>query len=452
MNIDLKINPNALHILNILQNRGFQAYIVGGAVRDIIMREPPNDFDICTDALPTQIKEIFNSFGFKTVLVGEKYGTVQVCVNGESFEATTFRTDNEYIDGRHPASVNFSKNIADDLKRRDFTINALACSVGKNNGEMTAINIIDIFGGMQDIENKIIRAVGDPCERFSEDALRMIRAVRFSAKLGFEIEPGTKSAICSLAEKISLVSKERISVEIEKILLSDNPEKFAELSDLNLLKYIMPSFDKKIKLNKLSAAKKIEFIKNLKKNFCVRFAALFNIYLLDEDMTGNEFELRDLRLKNLDIKNIGKIFEVVRLIRNNSESLSSKIFFKRLLCDFGKSVLDSALNITHILYDTEVDNIYNIIKEIELNGEPYKLSDLKINGDDIISLINNIDNIDSMDSIGKSCEGNTKSNKNNKNNKKIGLILSQCLEYVIQNPDKNTRAELIIFAEIIKNR
>ena len=413
------LNQNAARILKILENSGFQAYIVGGAVRDIIMGQTPHDYGICTDALPPQIKDIFAGLGFKTVLVGEKYGTVQVQMpeNGESFEVTTFRTDNEYIDGRHPESVSFSKNIADDLKRRDFTINALACS---NIGE---IKIIDLYNGQSDIENKIIRAVGDPLERFSEDALRMIRAVRFSAKLGFEIEPDTKYAICALAEKISLVSKERITAEIEKILLSGNPEKFLELSDLSLLKYIMPSFDEKIKYNQ---PKKMKFIKLLEKDFCVRFVALFDIYADDANSLD---ELRCLRLTNLDVKNIKKIFSAVRVIINNPDD-KSKEFYKRILRDYGEYVLDCALNITKILHNIDV---YAIIREIYSKSEPYKISDLKINGNDIIKIIDIIDMPGIVGITG--------------NNKKIGVILSQCLEYVIENPDKNTRSELIKLSE-----
>ena len=403
------ISLNAVKILRILESRGFQAYIVGGAVRDILMGRSPQDFDICTDALSSQMKEIFGSLGLKTVLVGEKYGTVQVCLNGEFFEVTTFRTDDEYIDSRHPESVSFSTDIADDLKRRDFTVNALACSVSKN-GE---VKIIDIFEGQPDIKNKIIRAVGDPRERFSEDALRMIRAVRFSAKLGFDIEPGTKSAILSLAEKINLVSMERISAEIEKILLSDNPEKFLDLSDLNLLKNIMPFLDEEIKRNK---SDKINMLRFLEKDFCVRFAALFEIY--GDNININE--LRGLRLKNFDVKNITNIFSAVKIIKSSNDCLQSKVFVKRILRGFGKSDINFASNITDTLYNIDM---YGIINEIESNREPYKLSDLKINGDNIINITDE------------------------KPGKKIGGILSECLEYVIENPDKNNYAELVGFVK-----
>jgi tRNA nucleotidyltransferase (CCA-adding enzyme) len=393
------INKNAVKILQILESHGFQAYIVGGAVRDIVLNKPPHDYDVCTDALPDDIKDIFGSLGYKTVLVGEKYGTVQVLLNGEGFEVTTFRIDNEYIDGRHPESVNFSQNLADDLKRRDFTINALACSVNAN----SEIKIIDFFGGQSDIENKIIRAVGNPCDRFSEDALRMMRAVRFSAQLGFEIEPDTKSAICELAANITFVSKERITVEIEKILLSNNPEKFFDLADLNLLKHIMPVHKEK------QHDEKINKIKLLEKDFCVRFAALLEICSSDADV------LKNLRLKSNDVKDITNIILAVRKIKNN-DSVISKVFLKMILRDFGLRVAKSALYIAKIIYDIDV---FDVMREIKENNEPYKLSDLKINGDDIIEITGEIPG------------------------KKVGEILSECLNHVIENPKNNTREYLI---------
>ena len=401
INFDL-INPNSVKILQILENHKFQAYIVGGAVRDILMDKFPHDFDICTDALPDDMKNIFRKLGYKTVLVGEKYGTVQVLFNGEGFEVTTFRTDNGYIDGRHPESVSFSQNLADDLKRRDFTVNALACSVGENQ----KINIIDFFGGQSDIKNKIIRAVGDPCERFSEDALRMLRAVRFSAQLGFEIEQKTKSAIRNLAENITFVSKERITVEIEKILLSDNLLKIFDLSDLNLLEYIMPNLENKCH----DTTNKINL---LEKDFCVRFAALLEI------CSNNTDDLKNLRLKNIDKKNIKNIFSVVRIIKNNN--FISKVFLKKILRDFGLYATKSALNIMKMIYDF---NALDLLREIESNNEPYKLKDLKINGIDIINITGEI------------------------TGRKIGEILSECLNHIIEKPENNTRDELIDFIKI----
>jgi len=402
MNFD-NINKNAVKVLRILENHGFQAYIVGGAVRDILMKIPPHDYDVCTDALPGDIKNIFNNLGYRTVLVGEKYGTVQVLLNGESFEVTTFRTDNEYTDGRHPESVNFSKDIADDLKRRDFTVNALACFVdGK--GE---IKIIDFFGGQPDIENKIIRAVGDPRERFSEDALRMMRAVRFSAQLGFEIDPGTKSAIRGLAENITVVSKERITVEIEKILLSDNPEKFFDLLDLNLLGYIMPNF--KIERND----GKINKIKFFNKDFCLRFAALLDICSNDADV------LKNLRLKNDDKKNIKNILHDINIIKIFDFQMSKKLL-KQIMRDFGLYAAQSMLQIMKIIYD--IDD-FDRLREIESKNEPYKLGDLKISGVDIIKIDGEI------------------------SGRNIGAILTECLSQVIEDPEKNTREFLIDYAE-----
>jgi len=409
------INPDAIKILRILESRGFQAYLVGGAVRDILMNQSPHDYDICTDALPAQIKEIFGGLGYKTVLVGEKYGTVQA----GGFEITTFRTDNEYTDGRRPESVNFSKNIADDLKRRDFTVNALACSVHKNTADTDTadieIDIIDIFGGQSDIKNKIIRAVGDPRERFAEDALRMMRAVRFSAQLGFEIEPGTKSAICGFAENITLVSKERIVIETEKILLSVNPKKFIFLSDLNLLGHIMPRLDGEMKKN--GHLNQTEKIKLLEKDFGVRFAVLLEIY-------GCMDDLKFLRLKNKDVKNITDIFSAVKIIKNDPEMNDGglKVFIKKIMRDFGLYVSKSAVEIAKIIYNIDY---LDIMQEILSNNEPYQLSGLKIDGFDIAAITGE------------------------KSGRRTGEILSGCLAYVIENPEKNTKDHLIDFVKNI---
>ena len=407
MKLDL-LNANATRVLRILESYGFQAYIVGGAVRDILMNRSPDDCDICTNALPEQIRDIFENKepGYKTVLVGEKYGTVQVLskTDGECFEITTFRSDDEYIDGRHPKSVSFSKNIADDLKRRDFTVNSIACSAD--------FNIIDLFDGQGDIKNKIIRAVGNPYDRFNEDALRMIRAVRFSAKLGFEIEYATKSAIRSLASNITFVSKERITIEAEKILLSGNPEKFTDLSDLNLLEYIMPCLDCEIKTKKISQADKIKLLKS---DFCVRFAALFAIYSFDTR------DLKKLRLKNKDAADIKNIFAAVRIITADENHENPKVFLKNILRNFGLYVTESALNIANILHDI---NYFAIAREIISSGEAYDLSNLKIKGSDIINITGE------------------------QSGKKIGVILEKCLDYIIENPEYNTHEYLIDFVKL----
>ena len=218
-------------IIDVLQAHGYEGFAVGGCVRDSVLNRTPDDWDITTSATPYQVKELFS----KTVDTGLQHGTVTVMVHGVGYEVTTYRIDGEYEDGRHPKEVQFTSNLTEDLKRRDFTINAMAYSKDRW--------LIDEFGGMQDLQRKIIRCVGDPWQRFGEDALRILRAVRFAAQLGFEIEENTKKAIVELAPTLSKISAERIQTETVKLLMSDRPEMWRSVYDLGITRIIMPEFD-----------------------------------------------------------------------------------------------------------------------------------------------------------------------------------------------------------------
>ncbi|WP_315321923.1 CCA tRNA nucleotidyltransferase [Stomatobaculum longum] len=199
--------------MNKLETAGFQAYAVGGCVRDSILGKEPDDWDLTTDARPEEVKALFP----RTVDTGLQHGTVTVLLGGEGYEVTTYRIDGSYSDGRHPDSICFTPSLAEDLKRRDFTINAMAVS---ERGEL-----VDLFGGQEDLARGCIRCVGDPYARFREDALRMLRAVRFAAQLNFEIEAETFKALTELSPNLARVSKERILAELTKLLLSNHPEK-----------------------------------------------------------------------------------------------------------------------------------------------------------------------------------------------------------------------------------
>ncbi|WP_242822156.1 CCA tRNA nucleotidyltransferase [Stomatobaculum longum] len=199
--------------MNKLETAGFQAYAVGGCVRDSILGKEPDDWDLTTDARPEEVKALFP----RTVDTGLQHGTVTVLLGGEGYEVTTYRIDGSYSDGRHPDSICFTPSLAEDLKRRDFTINAMAVS---ERGEL-----VDLFGGQEDLARGCIRCVGDPYARFREDALRMLRAVRFAAQLNFEIEAETFKALTELSSNLARVSKERILAELTKLLLSNHPEK-----------------------------------------------------------------------------------------------------------------------------------------------------------------------------------------------------------------------------------
>ena len=227
----LEIPKNAETILHILEKAGYEAYVVGGCVRDSILGRSPDDWDITTSAKPEQVKALFH----RTVDTGLQHGTVTVLMEKEGYEVTTYRVDGEYEDGRHPKEVTFTASLKEDLKRRDFTINAMAYNPSSG--------LVDLFGGLEDIERKIIRCVGDPLERFTEDALRIMRAVRFSAQLGFAIEEETRKALKVLAPNLKHVSAERIQVELVKLLMSPHPDYLRVAYEAGITAEFLPEFD-----------------------------------------------------------------------------------------------------------------------------------------------------------------------------------------------------------------
>ena len=203
-----ELPPGALEVLRRLNAAGYQAYAVGGCVRDMARGVPPHDYDICTSALPAQTERCFA--GERVVETGIKHGTVTVLMAGEPYEITTFRTDGDYLDGRHPQSVAFTDSLTEDLRRRDFTINAMAYHPD--------IGLRDPFDGQADIARRVIRCVGDANARFTEDALRILRALRFAAELGFDIAPDTARAMRELSGRLALISRERIAAELLRAL------------------------------------------------------------------------------------------------------------------------------------------------------------------------------------------------------------------------------------------
>lgn len=227
----LAIPSKVEFIIKKLEEHGYEAYAVGGCVRDSILERTPNDWDITTSALPEQVKELFH----RTIDTGLQHGTVTVMLEKEGFEVTTYRVDGEYEDGRHPKEVTFTVSLEEDLKRRDFTINAMAYNPSEG--------IVDLFHGIEDLKNKIVRCVGNPIERFTEDALRILRAVRFSAQLGFEIEEKTTEALHVLAPNLKYVSAERIQVEMIKMLVSPHPDYLKKAYDAGITREFFPEWD-----------------------------------------------------------------------------------------------------------------------------------------------------------------------------------------------------------------
>lgn len=227
----LRLPASVKMILDILNVNAYEAYVVGGCVRDSILFRNPDDWDITTSATPEQVKALFP----RTVDTGLQHGTVTVIHNKKGYEVTTYRVDGEYEDGRHPKEVLFTASLEEDLKRRDFTINAMAYHPEQG--------LVDLFGGMDDLQKKVIRCVGDPMERFSEDALRILRAVRFSAQLGFGIDRETIAGILRLAPTLEKISAERIQTELVKLLVSKRPEYIKVAYQTGITKVVLPELD-----------------------------------------------------------------------------------------------------------------------------------------------------------------------------------------------------------------
>jgi len=307
---------NVKDIINVLQDKGYEAYAVGGCVRDAVLGKEPHDWDITTSALPEKIKELFS----KTVDTGIEHGTVTVIMNGEGYEVTTYRIDGKYKDGRHPESVTFTPSLTEDLKRRDFTINAMAYNESEG--------LVDLFGGIGDIEKKKITCVGNPVDRFNEDALRILRAVRFAGTLGFDIEENTLKACSTVGKRLELVSRERIQVELDKLITSDHPEKIEIAWNVGIMEYIVPELNfgngiedsacGKIKGSVAGKVEKsrgyedrkfiIDMLKVTENNHYVRWAALLSVFTRDEVRRI----LKGLKFDNKTVKYVSSMVERFR--------------------------------------------------------------------------------------------------------------------------------------------
>lgn len=229
--LEIHLPEDVNKIIHTIEDAGYEAFAVGGCVRDSLLFRTPDDWDITTSAKPEEVKRLFK----KTIDTGIQHGTVTVMLHHAGYEVTTYRIDGEYADARHPKEVTFTANLSEDLRRRDFTINAMAYN--------DRSGIVDDFHGMEDLKSGVLRAVGDPTERFEEDALRMMRAVRFSAQLDYEIEEKTREAIKALAKNLEQISAERIQVELVKLVKSSHPEKLRDLYETGITAVIMPEFD-----------------------------------------------------------------------------------------------------------------------------------------------------------------------------------------------------------------
>ena len=292
--IDIQIPESVQLILKTLMEHGYEAYAVGGCVRDAVLGRTPNDWDITTSAKPEEVKRLFR----KTIDTGIAHGTVTVMLNHTGYEVTTYRIDGEYEDGRHPKNVEFTGNLVEDLKRRDFTINAMAYN--------HIHGLVDAFDGIGDIRRRRIRCVGTPAHRFNEDALRILRAVRFAAGLDFEIEEETKKAVSLLAGNLQKISRERIQAELEKLLMSGHPEKLKIAYETGVSKVVFPELDRVMALG--GGDEVIKLLSGMEKNHYLRWAAL----LCMSDRKHSSCILKELRFDNRTVDVVSRIVEAAK--------------------------------------------------------------------------------------------------------------------------------------------
>lgn len=396
-------------IIDRIYEYGYEAFIVGGCIRDCILGITPNDYDITTNATPNKIMDIFKEF--KLIKNGIKHGTIGILIDGDIYEITTYRIESEYEDSRRPKSIEFTGNIVDDLKRRDFTINAMAYNDKKG--------LIDDFGGIVDLKNKVIKTVGNPDKRFNEDGLRIIRAIRFSSKLGFNIEDKTLNSIYKNYHIVKNISIERITDEINKIIISKNPQNIILLYKTKIFEIlgIYYNFNND---NYLRLEKQLKIISLIDE---IEYKLLLLQYIINneaKDYHNRNYIVNILRYPNKVKDDINNLIEYMYI----DESNLNKIDIKYILNKIGDSRFEKILNLKNIYYSANYNKkskyikpCINILKDIINNKECYTIKDLKLNGNDLKEL---------------GYKGN-----------EIGTNLNYLLEEVIKNPNLNSKKLLI---------
>ena len=444
--MEITIPDKVKTIISKLQDEGYEAYVVGGCVRDSVLGRIPNDWDITTNAKPLDVKKLFR----RTIDVGIEHGTVKVMLGNDGYEITTYRIDGSYEDSRHPSSVEFTSQLSEDLLRRDFTINAMAYN--------DKDGLVDLFGGMEDIKRGLIRAVGVPKERFSEDALRILRAVRFSAQLGYAIEEKTREAIRELAPTLKNISAERIREEIEKLIMSNNPDRLRDLCSLGISKIILPEWDEMVSCEQntphhymtvaehtiyaLNDCTKHDFnLSGYDKKILRITMFLHDVAKPVKKTTGEDgvdhFKghpeegakmavaiLKRLKYDNATIKDVEKL-----VYYHDFRPALTMPKVRRLMIAVGPERMDLLMKVKWIdLWahsDYQMDEKTAYTKELEEksqrikeDGDCLSVKELAVTGADLIGM-------------------------GIKPGPQMGEILNDLLEYVIQNPKKNTKEDLI---------
>ena len=435
----LRIPPKVSYILDTLERHGFEAYAVGGCVRDAVLAREPHDWDITTSAKPEQVKRCFR----RTIDTGILHGTVTVMLEADGFEVTTFRIDGAYSDGRHPDTVTFTPNLRDDLMRRDFTINAMAYNETRG--------LVDLYGGMQDLQKKIIRCVGDPDQRFEEDALRVMRAVRFAAQLGFRIEPATSEAVKRHASHLQAISAERIRDELVKLLASPHPEMLRTLYELGITAMVLPELDKCMQTPQntpwhiysvgehiIHSVQGIEADPDLRMTMLLHDIAKPEVRNTDADGRDHfpghaeassvmaDGILRRLKFDNATRRLVTGLIRWHMLrpgtdaadVRKCMVAVGPESFEKWLAVVWADTMAKSDKGREDKL--RWINNMHARYRQILRNGDPLRIRDLAINGNDLAA-------------IGIS-------------GKETGVILSESLAEVLKDPGRNRRDYLLEFA------
>lgn len=436
--MQIRLPDKVNKIIGILTAAGYEAYAVGGCVRDSILGKEPNDWDITTSAVPEETKRLFD----RTIDTGIKHGTVTIMLDREGFEVTTYRIDGDYEDGRHPREVTFTANLEEDLKRRDFTINAMAYN--------EECGLVDIFGGVRDIEQGIIRCVGNAEERFTEDALRMMRAVRFSAQLGYQIDEGTKSAIRRLAPNLKLISAERIQAELVKLVTSPYPDYLRVAYETGITEQILSEFDICMETPQnnphhchgvgehiLHAMKEIDADKVLRLGMLFHDIGKPKTLTVDEEgithnkghaIVGEKMTREIMNRLKFDNDTIDKVTKIVlyhdqeisptdsgvrRAINRMGEHIFPMLFPVRRADIYAQSDYHREEKLKQLAY---IQEIYNGILQRQ---ECLSLRDLAVTGNDLMAL-----GIPA--------------------GKEIGVLLKELLEIVLEEPERNTKEELLL--------
>ena len=434
---EIQIPEKVNTIIHTLQSHGYEAYAVGGCVRDSFLGRIPMDWDITTSAMPEETKTLF-SHTFDT---GIEHGTITVLLDHEGFEVTTYRVDGKYEDSRHPKEVTFVRNLKEDLLRRDFTINAMAYNEKEG--------LVDIFGGMDDLKAGVIRCVGDAEARFSEDALRILRGVRFAAQLGFDIAPDTREGMRKLAPTLKNISAERIQTEMIKMLCSPRPDMLREAWELGITKEFIPEFDAAMEMTQENPHHRytvgehiLHTLMNVRDDKVLRFTMLLHdigktkTKTVDEDgvahFRGHEEMSEKMAvdiLKRLKFDN-DTISRVKRLVRFHDYCMPLEAkYVRRAIHKIGEDIFPLYLEVRRA--DVLAQSDYMVKEKLEEIATVKKLYEDIVEKEQCVSL------------KGLAVSGRDLIDAGMKPGKEIGATLALLLDIVLENPELNTKEELL---------